>query len=160
MKTDELTSNADKEKYHDSMVIQKQVIINHCLRLIKLTLDEIDEKDRTAIEGVIIDKFSKLTDKEEISDEMLEIAQAAYTSFMTGYDMASGTVEIPGTWQIVEVTNSSGKVEKHLESPNHKYIENYMKTNSVSIFPQIQKHISRINKKTNPIKDALLALLP
>ena len=155
MKIEEITDEGDLKKYHDSKVIQKQVIINHCLRLIKLTLDKIDEKDRNAIEDVITAKFAKLTDKEMPSDEMLEIVQATYESFITGYDMGSGTAENPGTWPVVEV---DGKM--YLHQPDHKHIENYMKTHSVSVFPQILNFIDRIHKKTNPIRDALLALLP
>ena len=149
-----MTDEGDLEKYRNSMIIQKQVIINHCLRLIKLELDKIAEKDRNAIENVITTKFAELTDKEMPSDEMLEIVQAAYETFMTCYDMGQGTAENPGTWPVVEV---DGKMLLH--RPDHKHIENYVKKYSAKVFQLIPTFIGKYQPRIT-IKDALLALLP
>ena len=154
----ELRDSQSDETLRDKGIISKDVIKYYILRFIYESMMNVDGSERRAVEDRIIEEFRRLKRRDMMPDAFLNIANAAYRTFMVCFNM-----DRKETWPpdlLKKIKDGKYKEQAH-DMPTPYEIMSMLEQNGAKLFPHLLRMRTdtiRMNDDHDMIKEKILEL--
>ena len=152
----DLKKNSTAEASRNKEIIGKNIVKYFILRFIHESMIGLEDSQRELVKRNMVEKFRKLGERDPLPQEFLDIAESAYTAFMTSYDMDRSE-----TWpqDLLKKVNNDKYEEQEDDVPTPIDIMYMLKNNGDRLLPHLlrtRKHM--IRQTVDQVQQSLLRL--